>query len=171
MAKRFKYWDTSIFLCFLNEDERERGLICEDVLQHAAMEEFTIITSAYTIVEVIRPKRRAIPNSRPLTGAQIDKIKGMFRWPFIQTVELDDRTANYAADLARDYNLAPADSVHAASSILWQAQCIHAWDRDYSRVSHLIPVEQPQYISRQQNLQGMEPSRLSPIPEDFEHNG
>jgi predicted nucleic acid-binding protein len=168
MAKPRLYWDTSIFLCFLNRDEVQRSVICEDVLQHAAMDELIIVTSTYTIVEVIRPKRRSIPSSRPLTPQQVDKIKGMFRWPFIQTIELDERTALYASDLARDYDLAPADSVHAASAILWKAEALHAWDRDFSRISHLISVEQPQFISKQREFEGIRRARLSPSADEFE---
>ncbi|HZL56475.1 MAG TPA: PIN domain-containing protein [Bryobacteraceae bacterium] len=156
MAKRIVYWDTSIFLCFLNKEETERSRICEDVLQHASMEEVLILTSTYTIVEVIRPKKKSLPGSTPLTPEQVQKIKGMFRWPFIQTIELDDRTANYASDLARDHGLAPADAVHAASAILWKAQCLHAWDRDFSRVSQIIAVEQPSSLSRQRLMEWSE---------------
>lgn len=92
MGKTRIYWDTSVFLCFLNSDEQERSKVGEDVLQHAAMDEVLMLTSTYTIVEVIRPKRRSLPASRLLTPLQIEKIKGMFRWPFIQTIELDERT-------------------------------------------------------------------------------
>jgi predicted nucleic acid-binding protein len=162
MDKPLIYWDTSIFLCFLNRDEQERGKICEDILQHAAMEELLIVTSTYTIVEVIRPKKKSIPTSRPLTPQQIEKIKGMFRWPFIRTIELDDRTALYASDLARDHGLAPADAVHAASAILWKAKVLHAWDRDFTRVSQHILVEQPRFISAQPTLPGMDSARISP---------
>jgi len=132
------------------------------------MEAVHIVTSTYTMVEVIRPKRRAIPTSRTLTPDQIAKIKGMFRWPFITTIELDDRTAFYASDLAREHGLAPADSVHAASAILWKADVLQAWDRDFSSVSHLIPVEQPQFISTQRNLEGMDRPPIFPRADDFE---
>jgi predicted nucleic acid-binding protein len=168
MAKSRLYWDTSIFLCFLNRDEQERSKICEDVLQHAAMDEVLILTSTYTIVEVIRPKKRSLPASQPLTTPQIEKIKGMFRWPFIQTIELDDRVALYASDLARDYGLAPADAVHAASAILWKAESLQAWDRDFTAISHVTPVEQPQFISKQLRIEGTERSRIGPSPDDFE---
>ena len=168
MNSRRLYWDTSNFLCFLNKDEEERRNICEDVLRHASMDRVHILTSTYTIVEVIRPKRRALPNSRQLTPGQIEKIKGMFRWPFITTIELDERTSLFASDLARDHNLAPADAVHAASAILWKANALQAWDRDFSSVSHLITVEQPQFLSTQTKFEGMETNRLGPVPEDFE---
>jgi len=137
------------------------------VLQHAAMDEVLILTSTYTIVEVIRPKKRSIPASQPLTPVQIEKIKGMFRWPFIQTIELDERTALYANDLARDHGLFPADSVHAASAILWNAEVLQAWDRDFNSISHLIPVEQPQFLSKQLKLEGTESARIAPLPEEF----
>jgi len=81
MAKRI-YWDTSIFLCFLNREEEERRHVCEDILQRASLDEVHIFTSTFTIVEVIRPKRKSIPNSRPLTPEETQKIKDMFRWPF-----------------------------------------------------------------------------------------
>jgi predicted nucleic acid-binding protein len=168
MNRRQLYWDTSNFLCFLNKDEEERRNICEDILQHASMDEVHILTSTYTIVEVIRPRKSAIPNSRVLTPSQIDKMKGMFRWPFITTIELDERTALYASDLARDHNLKPADAVHAASAILWKADVLQAWDRDYRSVLHLIAVEQPQFLSTQTKFEGMEIPRLGPTPEDFE---
>jgi predicted nucleic acid-binding protein len=155
-------------MCFLNRDEQERSKICEDVLQHAAMDEVLILTSTYTIVEVIRPKKRSIPGSQRLTALQIEKIKGMFRWPFIQTIELDDRTGLYASDLARDHDLFPADSVHAASAILWKAEILQEWDRDFSSISHLVPVEQPQLLSKQLRLDGTERTRIAPSPDDFE---
>jgi len=168
MDKPRLYWDTSIFLCFLNSEEEVRRAICEDVLHHASMDELLIVTSTYTIVEVIRPKNRSIPGARPLTTKEADKIKGMFRWPFIRTIELDERTGLYASDLAREHSLAPADSVHAASAILWKAQALYAWDRDYSRISNLIAVEEPQFLSKQREFEGMKRAPLGPSPEDFE---
>jgi hypothetical protein len=92
----------------------------------------------------------------------------MFRWPFIQTIELDERVALYASDLARDHHLSPADAVHAASSILWRAEILQAWDRDYSAISHLTPVGPPEYISTQMRIEGTEITRIGPSPEDFE---
>jgi predicted nucleic acid-binding protein len=132
------------------------------------MDEVRILTSSYTIVEVIRPKRKSLPGTVALTPEQIKKIKDMFRWPFITTIELDDRTAHFASDLARDYGLQPADSVHAASAILWKAEALQAWDRDYSSISHLIPIEEPQFVSKQTSFDQMRPTRLGPAPEDFE---
>jgi predicted nucleic acid-binding protein len=162
MDKRRIYWDTSVFLCFLNSDEQERCRICDDILHHASMDEFLIVTSTFTIVEVIRPKPKSIPRTNRLTAAQIDNIRKMFRWPFVQTIELDERTATFANDLARDHGLSPGDAVHAASAILWKADVLQAWDRDFSCVSQLIAVEKPAFISKQDLLPGMERARIFP---------
>lgn len=167
MARRTVYWDTSLFLCFLNREEEERRHICEDILQHASMEEVQIVTSTYTVVEVIRPKRRSV--SQRLSAEQVKKIKDMFRWPFITTIELDDRTSHFASDLARDHGLAPADAVHATSAILWKASVLQSWDGDFLRaVGNYIPVEEPQFMSKQTTFEEMRRSRIGPAPEDFE---
>lgn len=92
----------------------------------------------------------------------------MFRWPFITTIELDERTALFACDLARDHGLSPADAVHAASAILWKAEALQAWDRDFSAVSNHVAIEQPYFLSAQPFLEGMERTTLGPNPEDFE---
>jgi predicted nucleic acid-binding protein len=161
-------WDTSIFLCFLGIGEELRRKICEDILQHAADGKIRLFTSTYTIAEVIRPKKKSIPNSRKLTTEEIAKISAMFRWPFLTTIELDPRTAFFAADLARDHGLLPADSVHAASAILWKMDALQAWDRDFGAVSQLINIEQPAFMTTQPRFEGLALPRIGPAPEDFE---
>jgi len=161
------YWDTSVFLCFLNPDEDERRKICEDILQRARLGDVRIYTSCYTISEVIRPKTKSIPLARRLTEQEADKIRAMFRWPFIRTIELDQRTAELAAQLALDYEMLPADCVQAASAILWKLGHIYAWDRDFGKLKGLIGVASPNYISPNQFLPGMEPVRVGPHPDDF----
>jgi predicted nucleic acid-binding protein len=54
------YWDSSCFICLLNDAdyERARRIVIEDILEHASKGNVEIWTSTYTIVEVIRPKRR-----------------------------------------------------------------------------------------------------------------
>ena len=167
MNKRRVYWDTSVFLCFLNQDERERAEIGEDILHHAAMDGLQIVTPTYTIAEVIRPNKRSLPAATRLSTDQATRIKEMFRWPFIRTIELDQRTALYASDLAREYRLNPADAVHAASALLWKADELQAWDRDFTAVSQLIPVSHPVRISPQMTLEGIANRRYAPHPDEF----
>lgn len=55
------YWDSTCFICFLNEKETVRREICQDVLRHAKLGELRIWTSTLTIVEVVRPRSKKPP--------------------------------------------------------------------------------------------------------------
>ena len=62
------YWDSSIFITFLSDthpQEKIRAAIAEDILKHARSKEVEIWTSAWTVVEVIRP-HPVVPDNFPL---------------------------------------------------------------------------------------------------------
>jgi predicted nucleic acid-binding protein len=150
-AKRI-YWDSSCFLCFLNSAETDRRDICEDILHHAQAREIHLYTSTYTIAEVIRPKGRSISNAHRLTPEEIAKIDGMFRWPWLKKIDVDQRVAFKAVELARDYGLLPADAVHGASAIIHNLDELQRWDRDFSKIASLIQVSDPARITPQGDL-------------------
>jgi predicted nucleic acid-binding protein len=102
-----------------------------------------------------------------LTPKQIGQIQGMFAWQFLRKINVDERIANKAVELARDFGLKPADSVHAASAILKKVDAIQRWDRDFNKVAHLIRVEDPEPISRQIALIENFHKPIGPTPEDF----
>ena len=62
------YWDTSVFLCFLSEEEEDRRLICEDVLHAGEEGKVEIVTSMFTLVEV-----RGGPHP-------LDRFSSQLRW-------------------------------------------------------------------------------------------
>lgn len=68
------YWDTSCFICFLNPDENERRVICEDILRHAELGELEIWISTWVIVEVIRPRK---PGMEPLPTWAVKAVKAV----------------------------------------------------------------------------------------------
>src|SRR3954469_5696113 len=140
MSKTVKvlYWDTSVFLCFLDKREDDRRKICEDILHHAKDGNVTIATSTFTIVETIRPKWVVPP--AVLTAEQIRIIEGMFRWEWIKKYQVDERLALKAVALARDFGLRPGDSIHAATAIGCKADVLQQWDRDFGKVAHLVTV-------------------------------
>ncbi len=164
MAKTL-YWDTSVFLCFLNPAERDRRLICEDILQNAQKGEVRLVTSTYTVVETIRPKKVSIPNARLLTADEINEIEKMFRWSWIEKVPVDQQIGFRAVQLARDHGLFPPDAIHAATAIRKRVDELQAWDRDFSSVEHLITVRNPTMISQQMTL--IQPAPIGPAPESF----
>jgi predicted nucleic acid-binding protein len=80
------YWDTSCFISFLSAthpDEKERALICRDVLQHAINDRIEVWTSAWSIVETIRPKTKYVPKPLPLWARALEQTndKGIKLYP------------------------------------------------------------------------------------------
>jgi predicted nucleic acid-binding protein len=61
------YWDTTCFVCFLNDSSHEidRHYICEDILTHAEKGTVEIWTSSLTLAEVVRPREKFIPKPFP----------------------------------------------------------------------------------------------------------
>lgn len=61
------YWDSTCFICFLNDSnhERDRHYICEDILSHAEKGSAEIWTSSFTLAEVIRPRDKFVPKPFP----------------------------------------------------------------------------------------------------------
>ena len=193
---RTLYWDTSCFLCLLNEEEHDRRVICEDILGQARLGNVQIWTSTWTIVEVIRPGRpgiaplpewairmiEAVPEGRTdlemlwqrhqnrtpaawLAVEQIEEIQAMFE-SYTKKIELDEIVADKAVTLAREHGLRPGDAVHAASAIIKRVSALQRWDRDFERVSHLINVEEPSFITGQGGLFALtNPARGAQVPE------
>ena len=157
------YWDTSVFLCFLSEEEKERRDICEDVLHAAQNGKIEIVTSMFTLVEVIRPK--AIKHPQPLTDDQVAKLRKMFQWPWLKKIQVHEQLALDASDLARAVGLKPADAIHAATAIAEQCDEFQCWDRDFNKVASRINVTSPTYISQIPLLQVKSP--IGPNPADF----
>jgi len=87
--------------------------------------------------------------TRMLSAHEIAQIGGMFQWKYINKILVDEPIALAAVGLSRTHGLRPADAVHAASAIAAKCDAIQCWDRDYSKVSHLIAIEEPVHISPQ----------------------
>jgi len=164
-----KYWDSGLFICFLNDDEDERRKICEDNFQHAKDGNLLIFTSYWTEVEVIRPRKKSLPFSEKLTPLQISRIQKMFEWEWIKKIQVDERVIKKAIELSRDYGIHPTDAIHAASAILsipHGVDAIQRWDRDFSKIVDLIKVEEPTFITKQLSL--ISKPLVGPHPKDFE---
>ena len=71
------YWDTSCFISYLSAHhplERDRALICQDILHHAQNDRVEIWTSVWTIVETIRPKEEYQPSPLPPWSKALEQV-------------------------------------------------------------------------------------------------
>jgi predicted nucleic acid-binding protein len=143
------YWDSTAFICFLKRTEGERRRVCEDVLYHARDGNVQLFTSTFTLAEVIRPQILDSVGTRLISREEIAEIQGMFQWPWIKKVDLDQRVARKAVDIERDYGLSTADSIHAASAIVARADVLQHWERkdEFGKIGRLIAVEHPRMLT------------------------
>jgi predicted nucleic acid-binding protein len=161
------YWDTSLFLCFLNKEEQERRRVCEHLLQRARAGEIEIYTSYWTVVEVIRPKW--IPARIPLTEQQVELIQGMFQWEWLRKVQVHQTVAFAASDLARKFKLKPADAIHAATALAKKVDALQAFDRDFAAIATLVNVEEPKYLTEIPLIEAAEAEdSIGPTPKKIE---
>jgi len=143
------YWDSTAFICFLKKHEGERRGICEDILYHARGGQVSLFTSTFTITEVIRPRNDDVRGARQLTLEEVKEIEAMFQWPWLRKIDVDPRVARKAVEVSRDFGFSPADSIHAASALVAQADVLQHWDRKsgFLGLERLIPVEHPRKLS------------------------
>jgi predicted nucleic acid-binding protein len=109
--------------------------------------------------------QRSAPTAK-LTDDQIAKIQAMFEWPFLKKIYVDERIAQKAVELSREFGLKPGDAVHVASAIVGKCHSLQKWDKGFERIKELIPIEEPTRLTPQRTL--FEKSRpIGPEPSDF----
>lgn len=120
-----RYLDSDIFLGLFNE-EPDKLEACNGVLTAAERGEIEIVVSALTLTEVIRMRGRP-----RLEQEKEEFIHAFFEHSFIHVVNLDRGLAEDARQLMWDYSaLKPKDSVHVATAIRTQVNCLHTFDRE-----------------------------------------
>ncbi len=132
-----RYWDSTNWISLLAEDEASRAEICHNILNDMVAGKLTVITSAWTLAEVIR--RRRSPGI-PVDDDQI--ITGFFRQH--DNLIIHDVTraiAERARSLSREHRLRPADAVHLATALSSGADVFESWDRDFVALRGRVPIE------------------------------
>ena len=148
-----RYWDSNCFLAWLQE-EAGRVDKCGAVLSLAERGKVEIITSVFTLTEVLRLRpRNALPAERRLS------VEILFNRPSIRTIMLTRRLAETARDLAWDQGIAPKDAVHVASALAARVDVLNTFDDPLIRKSGQIGnppllIEEPSVIQSELNLEG-----------------
>lgn len=124
MAADRRYWDSSAFLGWLNAEQNKAGK-CEGVLTAAEDGKIEIVTSAWTLTEVIKKK-----GEKPIPKASEQKIRDFFENPYIIIREVDRFVAEYARDLIWAHGLRGPDAVHLATAIRLGLTVMDTFDSD-----------------------------------------
>ena len=150
-----RYWDSACFLAWL-QNEAGRVEKCGDVLDLAERGKVEIVTSVFTLTEVLRLRpREALPSERRIA------VEGLFNRPSIRTMMLTRRLAESARDLVWDHGVAPKDSVHVASALAARVDVLNTFDEPLIGKSGMIgapplTIEEPTVAQPELDLEGRE---------------
>ena len=125
-----RYWDSNVFLAWIKGEEG-RVEVCEEIAQMAHREECTIVTSAITLAEVVRPRHKGKPE---MTEEEDRQILAFFSNPFIRFVDLTPPLAAQSRQLQWRYGLGVRDAIHVVSAIAAKATVIESYDPDLRKV-------------------------------------
>lgn len=116
------YWDSD---CFLGHFKAEDGKAekCDGVIQRAERGEALIVTSAFTLAEVLW--MRGGPR---LSKDKTELIQKFFRRSIIRVYNLSRKISEAAQILVWDSNIKPKDAIHVATAIHLNADAMETFD-------------------------------------------
>ncbi len=137
------YWDSSVFLAFLT-GEIGRVDNVEHFLEDAESQDAIIVTSSFTLVEVIRLRKR-----QPILPEKQALVTGFFQKDYFRFIDATRKIAEDARALIwSNSGLLPKDAVHLASAIEFVKQggkldAVHSYDSDFTNLNGKLPVACP----------------------------
>jgi hypothetical protein len=117
------YWDSDCFLGYLKGEQDKIG-ICRGTADKAQRGDLIIITSAITLIEVVRLQKQPVQ----LSAKDAKKITQFFQNPYIYVHTVDGAVATLARQLIWDHNLQQRDSIHVATALLRTIPKLHTFD-------------------------------------------
>lgn len=124
-----RYWDSGCFIAWLQE-ESGRYEVCGSILRAAEEGRLELVTSAFTITEVLYPK-----GGNLLDRSLRATVRGFLRQRFLVLVQVDRRVAEMAQDLVWDQGVRPKDAVHVASALRAGVYALETYDEQLIRRS------------------------------------
>lgn len=144
MKELIYYWDSSVFVAFFNdEQEKQRAVMVEQLLDEAEAGRISIVTSSFALVEVLK-----LQGHKPLSASDEEKIVTFFEYPFIRLV---DATRDVCEDARRliwsHTSLQPKDAVHLASALTYSRRehldGLFSYDGDFLKLNGVVTTKFP----------------------------
>ena len=136
------YWDSSVFIALLS-DEKGRAENVEQILDEAESGDVYIVTSSFTLVEVIKMKGKI-----PIKVADQKRVTDFFEKDYFLFVDATRKITEAARNLVWNVSsLFPKDAVHLASAIEFfnyePLDAIHSYDTDFLNLNGKLPINCP----------------------------
>jgi predicted nucleic acid-binding protein len=119
-----RYWDSSVFIAWLTPEE-DRAQLCKGVISAAEAGSIQIVTSAVTLIEVIRLK-----NSKGLDADRRGEITDFFQQDYLAIRNVEPFLAEQARQLIWTYGLHWKDATHVATALKHGVSRMDSFDED-----------------------------------------
>lgn len=125
------YWDSCVWIGHINK-EPDKFPRTSYVLRQAANEKVQIVTSAFTLAEVLKRKCDAETDQVGIAEAEDDTFADLLVEPFVTVVNADWEAGATARDLYRKHRVhglkKPQDALHLATAVLENVDEMHTFD-------------------------------------------
>lgn len=127
------YWDASTWIKLISNLQDQQAIEdrwhCERLFDQALHGNSQILTSAMSIVEVLRVEVEPGLSPPSIPPEVRERIEALFDEPYIVLIPLDPARAQEARDLRWLFPwLRSADAIHVASAVYAQADILHTFD-------------------------------------------
>jgi predicted nucleic acid-binding protein len=146
------YWDSNAFLKHLKQEPEHE--LCDDVIAEAENGNLIIVTSVFTMTEVIHIKGfDKIPKSNR------DKVVKLFNEDYIEYRVVTRKISELARDLVWDARkVKPKDAIHLATALDMGLLQLHTFDDDLIALSGKIGGTPPLQISKPRVIKAPSPA-------------
>lgn len=124
------YWDADCFLGFLKR-ENDKINLCKGTTAKAKQGELIIVTSAITLIEVVKLDRQL-----RLPPRDEKTIREFFKNPYIHIHNVDSEIGMLARDLIWKHSLSQRDSIHVATALKLKLDKLHTFDTELHKLSN-----------------------------------
>ena len=127
------YWDASTWIKLISNKQDQQAVKgrwrCQQFFEEALHGHRQLLTSAVSIVEVLRVEIEPGVSPLPMPPKVEEQIATLFDEPYVVLIPLDPARAQEARDLRRRVPwLKTADAIHVASAVYAQADVLHTFD-------------------------------------------
>lgn len=148
MGKARRYWDSGCFLGWLKK-EPDKYTKCQAVIEKAELGEIEIVTSAFTLVEVLYLRKDV-----KIGPEQSEVIRKFFEHEYILLVNVTRDIAELAQDVFWNYQVHPKDAIHVASALRAPVPVLDTFDDGLIMLSNMIG--DPPLVITEPNIQHQE---------------
>ncbi len=121
------YWDSVVFIDLI-EETPGRIYKLKPVIERAMKQEVVIVTSALTMVEVVK-----LTNLNLLDEDAERRVTEFFENAYINVRNVDRFVAEAARPIVRKHGIKPPDAIHVATAILSKVDVLHTFDQPLLR--------------------------------------